>query len=104
MEIVRDTPAGIVPYGSKFQLYVPDCQPRALEPPQAQMSRLRVERIPKARVREFLTREGYEIQESVQTTGRSGAEHRIDLLATKRSGPLEHRVVVGFSSAERSNT
>ena len=69
---------------------------------QAQMSRLRVERIPKARVREFLTREGYEIQESVQTTGRSGAEHRIDLLATKRSGPLEHRVVVGFSTAERA--
>ncbi|MCX6843719.1 MAG: restriction endonuclease [candidate division WOR-3 bacterium] len=67
---------------------------------QAQISKLRVERIPKARVREFLTREGYEIQESIQTTGRSGAEHRIDLLATKRSGPLEHRIVVGFSSAE----
>jgi len=67
---------------------------------QAKISKLRVERIPKARVREFLTREGYDIQESVQTTGRSGAEHRIDLLATKRSGPLEHRIVVGFSSAE----
>jgi predicted Zn-ribbon and HTH transcriptional regulator len=67
---------------------------------QAQISKLRVDRIPKARVREFLTREGYDIQESVQTTGKSGAEHRIDLLATKRSGPLEHRIVVGFSSAE----
>jgi hypothetical protein len=67
---------------------------------QSQVSKLRVERIPKARVREFLTREGYEIQESVQATGRSGAEHRIDLLATKRSGPLEHRIVVGFSSAD----
>jgi uncharacterized protein YbaR (Trm112 family) len=67
---------------------------------QAQISKLRVERIPKARVREFLTREGYDIQESVQTTGRSGAEHQIDLLATKHSGPLEHRIVVGFSSAE----
>jgi hypothetical protein len=67
---------------------------------QTQISKLRVERIPKARVREFLTREGYDIQESVQATGRSGAEHRLDLLATKRSGPLEHRVVVGFASAE----
>lgn len=66
---------------------------------QAQVSKLRVERIPKARVREFLTREGYEIQEAVPATGRSGAEHRLDLLATKRSGPLEHRIVVGFANA-----
>ncbi len=69
---------------------------------QEQLSKLRVERIPKARVREFLTREGYEIQESVHATGRSGAEHEIDLLATKRSGPLEHRIVVGFASAEKA--
>ncbi len=68
---------------------------------QAQIAKLRVERIPKARVREFLAREGYEIQESVQITGRSGAEHRIDILATKRSGPLEHRIVIGFANAEQ---
>jgi hypothetical protein len=66
---------------------------------QAQVAKLRVERIPKARVREFLVREGYEIQESVQATGRSGAEHKLDMLATKRSGPLEHRIVVGFANA-----
>ncbi|OYD14693.1 hypothetical protein CH330_07890 [candidate division WOR-3 bacterium JGI_Cruoil_03_51_56] len=67
----------------------------------AQLAKLKVERIPKARVHEFLTREGYEIQESALATGRSGAEHQIDLLATKRSGPLEHRIVVGFASAEK---
>jgi hypothetical protein len=66
---------------------------------QVQIAKLRVERIPKARVREFLTHEGYDIQEAVQTTGRSGAEHRIDLMATKHSGPLEHRIVVGFANA-----
>ena len=66
-----------------------------------QLSKLKVERIPKARVREFLEREGYKVQESVQTVGRSGAEHEIDFLATKRSGPLEHRIVVGFASAEK---
>lgn len=69
---------------------------------QAQLAKLRVERIPKAKVHEFLTREGYEIQEAVHAVGRSGAEHEIDLLATKRSGPLEHRVVVGFASAEQA--
>jgi hypothetical protein len=65
-----------------------------------QLSKLKVDRVPKARVREFLTREGYEIQEAVQATGRSGAEHRIDLMATKRTGPLEHRIVVGFANGE----
>jgi hypothetical protein len=69
----------------------------ALDP--AQVARLRVERIPKARVRESLLSGGYEIQEQVQETGRSGAVHRLDLLATKRTGPKERRVVVGFSSA-----
>jgi predicted Zn-ribbon and HTH transcriptional regulator len=68
---------------------------------QAQLARVRLERIPKARVRDYLTREGYEVQETVRTVGRSGAEHEIDLLATKRSGPLEHRIVVGFACAEQ---
>jgi hypothetical protein len=67
---------------------------------QEQLAKLKVERIPKARVREFLVREGYEVQEGVQETGRSGAEHKIDLLASKRSGPLQHRIVVGFASGE----
>jgi len=69
---------------------------------QVQLSKLRVERIPKAKVHEFLTREGYEVQESVHATGKSGAEHEVDLLATKQSGPLEHKVVVGFASAEKA--
>uniref|UniRef100_A0A7C4GFM1 Thaumarchaeal output domain-containing protein n=1 Tax=candidate division WOR-3 bacterium TaxID=2052148 RepID=A0A7C4GFM1_UNCW3 len=68
----------------------------------AQLARLRAERIPKARVREFLTREGYEVQESVRQVGRSGAEHEVDMLAVKRTGPLEHRVVVGFASGEEA--
>ncbi|MEO0078435.1 MAG: restriction endonuclease [candidate division WOR-3 bacterium] len=74
----------------------------AYAPNHAQLARLRVERIPKARVQEFLAREGYEVRDSVQTVGRSGAEHKIDLIATKRNGPLEHRIVVGFASAEEA--
>lgn len=69
-------------------------------PNHTQLTKLRLERIPKARVREYLIREGYEIQEGVRVTGRSGAEHQLDILAHKRTGPLEHRIVVGFASAE----
>lgn len=68
----------------------------------AQVARLRSEKIPRAKVRELLTREGYEVQESVKMTGRSGAQHQLDILAIKRSGPLEHRVVVGFAAAEEA--
>uniref|UniRef100_A0A7V3PTI8 Thaumarchaeal output domain-containing protein n=1 Tax=candidate division WOR-3 bacterium TaxID=2052148 RepID=A0A7V3PTI8_UNCW3 len=64
----------------------------------AQVTRLRQERIPRARVRELLAQEGYEIQESVNVKGRSGAVHLIDMLADKRNGPLEHRVVIGFAT------
>ena len=62
--------------------------------------KLQVERIPKTRIADFLIQDGYEVQTSVKVAGRSGAEHEIDLLATKHSGPFEHRIVVGFASAE----
>lgn len=64
----------------------------------AQITKLRLERIPRAKVKEILTREGYDVAESVRVTGKSGAEHTVDILATKHTGPLEHRIVVGFAS------
>ncbi len=67
-----------------------------------ELARLRSERIPKAKVKDFFLREGYEVKEGVQVTGRSGAEHRIDLLASKRVGPSQHRVVVGFACAQQA--
>lgn len=63
--------------------------------------KLPVERIPKNRIAEFLRRDGYEVETNVKVTGRSGAEHEIDLLATKHSGPFEHRIVVGFATADQ---
>ena len=62
--------------------------------------KIQAERIPKDRIAELLTRDGYDVESSIKVTGRSGAEHEIDLMATKRSGPFEHRIVVGFASAE----
>lgn len=66
-----------------------------------ELARLRAERIPKAKVRDFFLREGYEVTEGVQVAGRSGAEHRLDILATKRVGPSQHRVVVGFACGQQ---
>jgi hypothetical protein len=54
--------------------------------------------IPRSQIEDFLIHEGYDIQSNVKVTGRSGAVHDIDLLATKTSGTLEHRLVVGFAS------
>lgn len=68
----------------------------------AQVAKLRLERIPRAKVKEILKREGYDVQESARLTGKSGAEHTVDILATKHTGPLEHRIVVGVASAERA--
>lgn len=64
-----------------------------------QLKRIQEERLPRSRVKNLLIREGYEVQESVTVMGRSGARHLIDILAVKRSGPLEHRVVTGFATA-----
>ncbi len=66
-----------------------------LEP--SQVPKLRLEKIPRAKVREILQREGYAVQESTRIIGKSGAEHTVDMLATKMQGPLEHRVLVSFA-------
>jgi ssDNA-binding Zn-finger/Zn-ribbon topoisomerase 1 len=66
----------------------------------SQVGKLKGERIPKARVREFLTREGYAVEESVSIAGKSGSSHQVDMIGTKRTGPLEHRIIVSFANAE----
>ncbi len=63
-----------------------------------QMKKIQEEMIPRSRVKNLLTQEGYEVQEAITVSGRSGARHLIDILAVKRSGPLEHQVVIGFAA------
>ncbi|MEO0071086.1 MAG: restriction endonuclease [candidate division WOR-3 bacterium] len=67
-----------------------------------QVTKFQEEKIPRARVCELLKKEGYEVAESVHLTGRSGAEHYLDILATKQTGNSEYRVVVGFLSGEQA--
>ncbi|MEO0097797.1 MAG: restriction endonuclease [candidate division WOR-3 bacterium] len=65
-----------------------------------EISGLKLKTLPKDQIINFLKNQGYEVEEGVKVNGRSGAEHEIDILATKKSGPLEHRIVVGFATAE----
>ena len=50
---------------------------------------------PKVRFLEFLRRHGYEVTENARVTGRSGAEHSIDILATRNDGVVVHSVAIG---------
>jgi len=54
---------------------------------------------PKVRFLEFLRRHGYEVTENARVTGRSGAEHSIDILATRDDGLVTHSVAIGVEIA-----
>jgi len=54
---------------------------------------------PKVRFLEFLKRHGYEVTEGAIVKGRSGAEHTIDMLATRDDGVIIHSVAIGVEIA-----
>lgn len=54
---------------------------------------------PKLRFLEFLRRHGYEITENATLKGKSGAEHIVDILATRDDGVLIHSVAIGVEIA-----
>jgi len=54
---------------------------------------------PKVRFLEFLRRHGYEVTENARVTGRSGAEHSINILATRDDGVVVHSVAIGIEIA-----
>jgi hypothetical protein len=54
---------------------------------------------PKVRFVEFLIHNGYEVTENARVKGRSGAEHRIDMLATRDDGVVTHNVAIGIEIA-----
>ena len=54
---------------------------------------------PKVRFLEFLRRHGYEVTENARVTGKSGAEHSIDILATRDDGLVTHSVAIGVEIA-----
>ncbi len=54
---------------------------------------------PKSQLIQFLKQIGYEIREDAVMKGRSGAEHRIDILATKDDGIVVHDIAIGIKAA-----
>ncbi|MCX6011640.1 MAG: restriction endonuclease [Chloroflexi bacterium] len=54
---------------------------------------------PKSQLIEFLRNLGYEVAEDAVVKGRSGAEHKIDILATKDDGIVVHDIAIGIKVA-----
>ena len=61
--------------------------------------RLEFELEPKKRLIEYLVRLGYDVQESVQVKGRSGATHKIDIVASMDDLITRHTVAIGILAA-----
>ncbi len=56
----------------------------------------------KSQLTEFLKHRGYEVNENAVMRGRSGAEHTIDMLATRDDGIIIHHIAIGFGVAKDS--
>jgi general secretion pathway protein E len=50
----------------------------------------------KSHMIEFLTEQGYEINENAKMKGKSGAEHTLDILATRDEGIITHHIAIGI--------
>jgi ssDNA-binding Zn-finger/Zn-ribbon topoisomerase 1 len=51
---------------------------------------------PKTQFIDYLKRRGYEVREDAVVKGRSGAEHKLDILATKDDGIVVHDIAIGI--------
>jgi uncharacterized OB-fold protein len=54
---------------------------------------------PKVQLVEFLRQHGYKVTENARVQGRSGAEHCIDILATRDDGVITHSIAIGVAIA-----
>jgi CheY-like chemotaxis protein len=66
---------------------------------EAHRQQLEFELEPKKQLIEYLVRLGYDVQESVQVQGRSGATHKIDILASMDDLITRHTVAIGILAA-----
>jgi hypothetical protein len=66
---------------------------------EAKRNWLEFELQPKVRFLEFLRQHGYKVTQNARVKGRSGAEHSIDILATRDDGVVTHNVAIGVEIA-----
>jgi hypothetical protein len=54
---------------------------------------------PKRQIIDFLRERGYEVKENATVRGRSGAEHKVDMLATRDDGAVAYNIGIGVKVA-----
>lgn len=64
--------------------------------PSKQIERKPFEFTSKSHLIEFLKEQGYEIRENAKMKGKSGAEHTLDILATRDEGIITHHIAIGI--------
>jgi general secretion pathway protein E len=55
----------------------------------------------KSQLVEYLKKRGYRVEEDAAVKGRSGASHKIAILATKDEGIITHRIAIGMEVADK---
>jgi general secretion pathway protein E len=55
----------------------------------------------KAQLVQYLERQGYTVKKNAKVEGRSGAEHSIDILATRDEGIITHRIAIDVQVAKK---
>jgi len=55
----------------------------------------------KSQLIQYLKKQGYKVMENAKVKGRSGAEHNIDILATKDEGILTYRIAINIEADKR---
>jgi hypothetical protein len=66
---------------------------------EAKRNWLEFELQPRVRFLEFLRQSGYEVTENARMKGKSGAEHCMDILATRNDGIVTHSIAIGIEIA-----
>ena len=66
---------------------------------EAKRNWLEFELQPKVQFLEFLRQNGYKVTENARMKGKSGAEHYIDILATRDDGIVTHSIAIGIEIA-----
>ena len=55
----------------------------------------------KAQLMQYLENQGYKVRENAEIAGRSGAIHKMDILATMDEGLITHRIAIGIEAGEK---
>ena len=55
----------------------------------------------KSKLVDYLKQLGYQVEEDAKILGRSGAEHKLDILASRDDGLVTHHIAIGIEVEEK---